>query len=899
MAGCIGKAESGTVNPYPFELEKKDGSNKYSTSLFYHGSSPFDSVIADTDGYTVIQDKRTSNFVYAKKNDTSGELMSSGIAVGDGDPKTAGIAKKLVSDSFSEDHTTRHLLEGHQEHHRELASPSTGTLKNLVILVRFQDHNTRILPTVEDFEIMFNHKGEDNDHHDLAPTGSVRDVFRVNSYGKLILESEIYGWVDLPEPESYYAAGKSGFATPEYQEALHSAMDALRDDFNIFDFSQFDGNNDGKIDMVTLVHSGFAAEFNGADEDGTENSDRIWSHHRKLQRKHRWHPDPNNKNTEAYVYQYGTVPALYGAKGSEIGRIGVTCHEIGHAIGKDGNRRVLGNRHSQVVFSFLLTRCSLLLYVSFSGLPDLYGTSQGNGIGSYDFMSNHWGFPPYFYLSQLYPPILSPWTKIQAGWLDPIVIDKSGTFDITASQLSDQIYKINMDDEGIEYLLIENRQAIGFDSFLPQGGLAIWHIDEEASNVEGYPGQEGFLWPLNKKHYRVSLLQADGNYDLEQRKNNGDKFDLFHGDGVDFLGSSVNFVDGPYPSTDSYRNTVPVRTGILIDKISKSDISMTFSVKMMKELSSAFIGGNGASGTMFDVLPAKDIQIQKIYLNLAKEKSINVELWTRTGTHVSYENQPWLWQRQAVVLVEGNGKGRRSSMDVGGLVFNANTLYGFYIVVTRGKFRYTSGMGVGNVAISNDDLTIYEGAGLARPFGTVYKNRIWNGEVFYEVISQENTGRRLETTFDGGSGQSGIMFDVFPKDNLTVKGFDLHLFDANETNVRMYTKEKSFAGSENTPEDWTLVVNKNVTGKGSNSATKIALDEETALHLSKERLQGFYIVVGNGSGLRYTNGSGTSNLTSSNEDLAIFEGVGVASEFGSTFSNRIWNGAFHYETESA
>ncbi len=332
--GSFGIVESGTINPYPFQVGE-DGSD--STPLFYHGSSPFDSVLADADGYTVIRDTETSDFVYASKNHTNGELISSGIVVGTGDPSSAGIPKRLHPTSTSKDYGRRYLREGHRAHRRELSVPSTGNLKNLVLLVRFQNHKTRILPSVDDFDVLFNHKGDDNDHHDLAPTGSVRDVFRVNSYGKFILESKIYGWIDLPKPESYYAAGVSGFATPQYIEALHSAMNALRDELHITDFSEFDGNNDGKIDMVTLVHSGYAAEINGADEDGAVNNDRIWSHHRKLPRKKRWHPNPNKKNTEPFVYQYGTVPGLYGAKGSDIGRIGVTCHEIGHAIGKDEN----------------------------------------------------------------------------------------------------------------------------------------------------------------------------------------------------------------------------------------------------------------------------------------------------------------------------------------------------------------------------------------------------------------------------------------------------------------------------------------------------------------------------------------------------------------------------------
>ncbi len=73
-----------------------------------------------------------------------------------------------------------------------------------------------------------------------------------------------------------------------------------------------------------------------------------------------------------------------------------------------------------------------------------------------------------------------------------------------------------------EYLLIENRQPIGkFESAIPagvagtRGGLAIWHIDDSklTNDMPGYPGMPA--WPANGHHYAVSLLQADGRYDLE------------------------------------------------------------------------------------------------------------------------------------------------------------------------------------------------------------------------------------------------------------------------------------------------------------------------------------------------------------------------------------------------
>ena len=51
----------------------------------------------------------------------------------------------------------------------------------------------------------------------LAPTGSVKDLFRENSYGALNLESTVVGWVDLPNTESFYAAGQSGLTTTVQQ----------------------------------------------------------------------------------------------------------------------------------------------------------------------------------------------------------------------------------------------------------------------------------------------------------------------------------------------------------------------------------------------------------------------------------------------------------------------------------------------------------------------------------------------------------------------------------------------------------------------------------------------------------------------------------------------------------
>jgi hypothetical protein len=84
---------------------------------------------------------------------------------------------------------------------------------------------------------------------------------------------------------------------------------------------------------------------------------------------------------------------------------------------------------------------------------------------------------------------------------------------------SNTVYRINLKPAG-EYLLIENRQKIGYDQQLANGGLAIWHIDEamKDNTKAGFPG--GPNWPKN--HLMIALLQADGKCNLERKQNSGD-----------------------------------------------------------------------------------------------------------------------------------------------------------------------------------------------------------------------------------------------------------------------------------------------------------------------------------------------------------------------------------------
>ena len=65
--------------------------------------------------------------------------------------------------------------------------------------------------------------------------------------------------------------------------------------------------------------------------------------------------------------------------------------------------------------------------------------------------------------TQLYPPIMSPWAKMEMGWLQPEEITKSGRYTLSPSAVNPKAYKVSQGFPNREYILIENRQPLLFD----------------------------------------------------------------------------------------------------------------------------------------------------------------------------------------------------------------------------------------------------------------------------------------------------------------------------------------------------------------------------------------------------------------------------------------------------
>ncbi len=491
--GSSREAAAINASPIPVRLKQPDGTE---VTLRIHGDALFN-WFEDMEGRTVVLDQ--GRYVYAGL-DADGWLIPTGILAGRDDEAARQIRRGIFPSrekvaAYRQQVLTQRVAAAASQAPALNAGPPpsmvppVGTVKNLVVLCKFSDHDSSKIRAPEDYEKVFNSPGGDPV---LAPTGSVRDYFLEASYGTLTVDSTVVAWVTLPNTEAYYANGQHGMEVGAYpangQGMVEHALNLVDP---LVNFGEFDRDNDGYIDAITFIHSGYAAETGGGGGNW------IWSHKWSLWALPggRWtSADNNSGGVKVKVYDYHTEAALWGTSGNGITRIGVICHETGH----------------------------------FFGLPDLYDTDDSSsGIGSWCLMANSWGFDN----TQRHPPHLSAWCKQQLGWVTPTVISP-GTYSAPRSAVSPTVYRIDSGYPSGEYLLIENRQPYGFESTMPQGGLCIWHIDETKANntQEGYPGQSG--WPGNGSHYKVALLQADGLYELEKKTNRGNAGDVYRAGGV-------------------------------------------------------------------------------------------------------------------------------------------------------------------------------------------------------------------------------------------------------------------------------------------------------------------------------------------------------------------------------
>ena len=247
---------------------------------------------------------------------------------------------------------------------------------------------------------------------------SFKDFYLKQSNGRFLAKGEVSDWVQVKGEARTYgdnaneSAGYWSYVTDTvnawYDAQIASGMTAAQVDAKLKEFDKVDrydadgdGNfaePDGYIDHFQAIHAGEGEEAGG----GVLGEDAIWSH--------RWYvnadqigktgPSSNKAggarigSSSIWVGDYTTEP--------ENGGLGVFAHEFGHDL----------------------------------GLPDYYDTAGGdNGTGFWTLMSGGSWLNRGKDSIGTTPGYMGPLEKLQLGWLDYTVADKSGSYALGQADL--------------------------------------------------------------------------------------------------------------------------------------------------------------------------------------------------------------------------------------------------------------------------------------------------------------------------------------------------------------------------------------------------------------------------------------------------------------------------------
>ena len=323
------------------------------------------------------------------------------------------------------------------------AGIATGQKRFLVILVQFSDVKFASESTAQqDFTNLLNQNG----YSVNGGTGSARDFYYDNSHGAFEPLFDVYGPVTLDNNQAYYGGNDSSGNDQSPEVAVQQGCQKLDTDFGV-DFSQYDNDGDGEVDLVFMYYAGRGEADGGGD-------DCIWPHQWELTSGG---IDLTLDGKTINKYACTNEIVSYGALEGKMCGIGTACHEFGHAM----------------------------------GLPDFYDTDYDNqnglsaGMFSFSTMdsgsyNNDGRTPPYFTIEE----------RIMLGWIT--ASDAFREFSISGSYTIGTVdnniaYKTPTDQDG-EYFVYECRGSNGWDAGLPSHGLIVTHVDKSSRKVTIYNG---------------------------------------------------------------------------------------------------------------------------------------------------------------------------------------------------------------------------------------------------------------------------------------------------------------------------------------------------------------------------------------------------------------------------
>lgn len=327
--------------------------------------------------------------------------------------------------------------------------------RGLVILANFKDVKFRPTNTSAAIDSMLN--GESYTYH--RSIGSARKYFQDQSKGLYDPIFDVVGPIELPDSVRYYGKNQRDYGSDQRAAdmVLRSCEAASR--LPGVDFSRYDSNNDGMIDLVFIIYAGYG-------EADSQIADLIW---------------PASWTMGAAVSSGNThLPRnssfrMYTFHGKTIGYFAYTCELNYHNTIQEPTP---GYDEANPLRTGIGTFCHEFSHVL--GLPDYYDTQNGVNYtecltpGNWDLMDQG-----NYNIDGYVPANYSVHEKWWMGWQAPQLLNRPAHLSLWADSTSYYITHNGRASSAIgtdTIYYIENRQQTGWDMGIPGHGLYVLRV---------------------------------------------------------------------------------------------------------------------------------------------------------------------------------------------------------------------------------------------------------------------------------------------------------------------------------------------------------------------------------------------------------------------------------------
>ena len=350
----------------------------------------------------------------------------------------------------------------------------TGSPRILTILAAFQDVGFTVKDPVKAFDQYLNgNKQEDLGNMNHMNVASVRQYFNTCSYGNFTPQFDVVGPLTLPQNMAYYGGKNNTGSDDRFSDFCRDALELAKD--IVSDWSIYDNDKDDRIELVCVIFAGYGQNQGGADST-------IWAKASYQNIK---------VNDTQRISRFNCSPELFHPQYPDyINGTGVFIHEFSHCM----------------------------------GLPDLYATTStayvnNQGMETFSIMDyglyNRNGFAPCPY--NAWEQEVMGWTKIEE--LKPTADSQQQVSDLLPLIEGGKAYKLVNADNDRDYIVMENIQKRGLNTYSAAHGLLVYHVDYPYNTVNMTDAPNN-----NPGHPGVAVVPAGGIFINSYLRGSGKKY---------------------------------------------------------------------------------------------------------------------------------------------------------------------------------------------------------------------------------------------------------------------------------------------------------------------------------------------------------------------------------------